>query len=289
MLSGSHRWLQKDGAFIKDDTLRLWDPGTGRLIRILKPHPGIFSSVGVFSPDGTRVLSGSSTFDGKDGLQLWETATGRLVRTLKGSPFVASVAFSPDGTRLASDSGDNTIKLWDAAKGHLIRTFKGHTGAVTSVIFSPNGLQLLSGSFDTKIKLWDAATGALLHTFEGHSGKITSVAFIGDGRRIVSGSTDTTIAIWDAATGGRLATVFADRRGEWMTLTPEGFFAGSSRGHELLAIVRGLEVFSIDRFYQVLHRPDLVREKLAGDPDGKVKAAGAHLDLAKLLASRPAP
>ena len=42
----------------------------------------------------------------------------------------ASVAFSPDGKRLASASGDGTVKVWDAATGQEIRTLKGHTGEV---------------------------------------------------------------------------------------------------------------------------------------------------------------
>ena len=72
-------------------------------------------------------------------------------------------------------------------------------------------------------------------------------------------------------------------------MTPEGFFTASPDGHKLLSIVRGLEVFSIDQFYQVLYRPDLVREKLAGDPDGKVRDAAAKLDLAKLIDSGRVP
>ena len=53
----------------------------------------------------------------------------------------------------------------------------------------------------------------------------------------------------------------------------------------MLNVVRGLEVYSIDPFYQSLYRPDLVREKLLGDPQGKVKDAASRLDLAKVLAS----
>jgi hypothetical protein len=80
-----------------------------------------------------------------------------------------------------------------------------------------------------------------------------------------------------------LATLIGVKPGEWLAITPEGFFAASLNGHELLAVVRGLDVFSIDQFYQILYRPDLVREKLAGDPDDRVKDAAAKLDLGKLI------
>ena len=72
-------------------------------------------------------------------------------------------------------------------------------------------------------------------------------------------------------------------------MTPEGFFDASAKGAEILTVVRGLEVYSIDQFYQSLYRPDLVREKLASDPNGKVKDATEKLDLAKLVESGQTP
>jgi len=69
------------------------------------------------------------------------------------------------------------------------------------------------------------------------------------------------------------------RDGSWLTITPEGFFDVPSpeAAQQYLGVVRGTEISSIDRVYDVFHRPDLVREKLAGDPDGKVKAAAKTL------------
>jgi WD40 repeat protein len=67
---------------------------------------------------------------------------------------VLSVAFSPDGRRLASASGDQTIKVWDTASSQELRTLKGHTGRVQSVAFSrPEGSRLASGSEDQTIKV----------------------------------------------------------------------------------------------------------------------------------------
>jgi hypothetical protein len=137
--------------------------------------------------------------------------------------------------------------------------------------------------------LWDAAGGRVLRTFKGHSGDVRSVAFLPDGKRLLSGSADGTVRIWNIANGELWATLLGARDSEWLAITPEGFFAASHKGHELLSIVRGLEVFSIDQFYQILYRPDLVREKLAGDPDGKVRDAAAKLDLAKLIDSGRVP
>ena len=77
-------------------------------------------------------------------------------------------------------------------------------------------------------------------------------------------------------------TSFQD--GSWLTITPEGFFdASSPKATRYLSIVRGLDVSPIDPACDALYRPDLVQEKLAGDPDGKVKRAAAQLNLDKVF------
>jgi|GEM_PF-371180 len=120
---------------------------------------------------------------------------------------VTSVVFSPDGTKIASGSEDNTIKVWESATGKELATLSGHSDRVTSVAFSPDGSRIASGSWDKTIKVWESATGKEVATFAGHSESVTSVAFSPDGSRIASGSRDKTIKVWESATGKEVTTL----------------------------------------------------------------------------------
>ncbi len=129
------------------------------------------------------------------------------VKTLKDSNTVSSVAYSPDGTHIASGSWDSIVRIWNAARGGLVRTLAGHTDYVSSVAYSPDGKHIASGSDDETVKIWDARTGRLLHTLSGHTGRVKSVAYSPDGAHIASGSWDSTVRIWDARNGTLLSTL----------------------------------------------------------------------------------
>ena len=265
-----------------------WDAASGKEIHAFNVQSSIgYGSLAAFSPDGTRFLPAPNS---DQPLTVWDIASERVLHTFGGrsTNHMHSAAFSPDSTQVASGHVDGALKLWEVSTGRLIRTL-WHAKSVEAVAFSRDGTRLLSGSADTTVKLWDTATGQLVRAFEGHSSNVRSVAFTPDEKRVISGGYDTTARIWDTTTGEQLALLLTAKDDEWLAITPEGFFDASPKGAEMLTVVRGLEVYSIDQFYQVLYRPDLVREKLAGDPDGKVRAAAAKLDLSKLVDSGRVP
>jgi WD40 repeat protein len=125
-----------------------------------------------------------------------------LEQTLEGhSDWVRSVAFSPDGSKLASGSSDRTVRVWNVATGQVEQTLEGHLDSVWSVVFSPDGSKVASGSRDHTVRVWNVATGQVEQTLEGHSRSVFSVGFSPDGSKVTSGSDDGTVCIWNVATG----------------------------------------------------------------------------------------
>jgi WD40 repeat protein len=110
---------------------------------------------------------------------------------------VLDVAFSLDGTRLATGCSDKTTRIWDAASGQELLEVR-HDEKVMAVAFSPDGTRLATGSSDRSARVWDTASGRQL--LEVRHGKwVTSVAFSPDGTRLATGSYDKTVRIWSVA------------------------------------------------------------------------------------------
>ena len=140
---------------------------------------------------------------------------------------VTCFAFSPDGTRIVSVSGDGALQLWDVASGQPLGSFKGHEGGVTGVAFSPDGTRIVSGSFYGTLLLWDVASGQPIgDPLKGHEGLVTGVAFSPDGARIVSGSEDGTLRLWDAASGQPLGEPLG---GHWAGVNDVAFSPDGKR------------------------------------------------------------
>ena len=112
--------------------------------------------------------------------------------------------FSPDGSRIASTSEDNTIMIWDAENGKLLKTME--IPGASSLVFSPDGHRIAAINYQT-VMILDVDSGELLHTLEGHTFSIKSICYSHDGRRIVSASLDDTAKIWDAESGELLLSL----------------------------------------------------------------------------------
>jgi eukaryotic-like serine/threonine-protein kinase len=114
---------------------------------------------------------------------------------------VRSIAFTPDGTILATGNGDNSIRLWNVNSRTQQGILQGHTDVIYDLAFSPDGSLMTSASGDGTIRLWDGHTGALLNTLTGHEGAVRSMTFRPDGTLLASAGEDGTVRLWNMATG----------------------------------------------------------------------------------------
>lgn len=173
-------------------------PPNGPLLSTLIGHDDSVNAVAV-TPDGTRVISGSSD----NTVKVWNLNTGAEIRTLIGhSASVNAVAVTPDGSRVISGASDNTVRVWSLATGKEIQRFNGHSLPVNAVVVTPDSKKVVSASIAkyNSIKVWDLQTGQEELTLKGHRDIVRTVAITSD-NRVISGSDDGTIKVWSLETG----------------------------------------------------------------------------------------
>ena len=248
-------------------------------------YNGVIPSDGLTSlsnPDAHLIHVEAVDTDGNVGrvrFNLWEISP-QLIATLRHTNDVGSVAFSPDGTTLASGAG-REIKLWDVATGRNIATL-WHTNGVSSVSFSPDGTTLASGS-GRGIKLWDVATGRNIATLR-HTNVVSSVSFSPDGTTLASGLASE-IKLWDVATGRNIATLRHTNVVSSVSFSPDGTTLASGSGGGASSALAGtvwLWDVSTRRNIATLEGHEESVTSVVFSPDGTTLASGSKDETVKL-------
>lgn len=171
------------------------------------------------SPAGRYLAAWS--FQSTDVLVI-DTETGQTVTRLRDHPDgIGAVAFSPDGSRIAS-SGGSSLLIWDAQSGQLETSLQGHEHFIFGIGWSPDGSRLVTASEDGTLGIWSADTGELLFRPYPAAGNLRSVAVSPDGRYVAAGSSTGAVPIWDLENGQLVSTLEDDWVVQSLIWAPDG-------------------------------------------------------------------
>jgi WD40 repeat protein/serine/threonine protein kinase len=190
-----------------DGAVKVWDVAGGREVFALPADHGWVWSV-AWSPDGARLAAGSQDGTIRVAEGLGQTPKVHVFQAHTPSHFgtagaqgVRTLAWSPQGDRLASGGPDGFVKLWDPIRGVELSPMQGKQYWVMGLAWSPDGKRLASAHADRLVIAWDAETGRKLWTMRGHNDFVDAVAWSPDGTRLASAGLDDSVRVWDPRTG----------------------------------------------------------------------------------------
>jgi WD40 repeat protein len=228
----------------EDGTTRVWDASKGQELLQLTGHSGAVNQV-AWSPDGGLLATA-----GDDGiLRFWDAFSGEEQTSIQPVPsggssaaserIVYSLAWSPDGGRIASGSGDGNIRLWEVGSGENTLTIKAHEQSVTFLAWSPLEERLVSAGKDGRARVWNVARDNKVLTLpygwvwaewspDGEHIAIVTMPGILDISPDVKKANPGLISVWDFKAGKPLFETHADKDENWgwaqVEYSPDGRF-----------------------------------------------------------------
>ncbi|RLA79325.1 MAG: hypothetical protein DRG78_13150, partial [Epsilonproteobacteria bacterium] len=241
----------------------------GKLIHTLSGHKGGILSIS-FNSNGSNLISS----DKSGTIKIWNIKTGKNIFTFTEPknvlfPNIFKFLITKDDNYIFYTI-KNAIRMLDINNKKIVKTFKLKTTTIYSLALSKNQKYMITGDQNKNVNLWDIEKKEIIKTFKGHSGEIYNVSFINNDKKIISGGSDGVIKIWDIEKSKEIIMLVSFNDGEWLSITPNGFFDSSKNGAKYLNILTNqLNVTSIDKFYNTFYRPDLIQKVLNGEDISK--------------------
>lgn len=175
-----------------DRRVLVWDSTSGKVLVTYGGHNKLGIASLDWSPNGTRIASGDGNEmdNGPHAVRVWNPTTGKDLFTCNGhTGKINAVAWSPNGSFIASASLDGTARVWDGATGNLLQTYSGHKAPVAGLAWSPDNKSLISsvggdisGIPERTIKIWDRASGKELATYHDTQKGAQALAWSAQGK-----------------------------------------------------------------------------------------------------------
>lgn len=269
----------------------VWDLKREQCIASLKGHEDKVTTMDI-SSDGKCLASG-----GAGGvLRLWDTSTGKCIKTLqerKSGKYIYALAFSPDGSRIATVESEPEMTIWDFKTGQRTwrwRKVKGRINQIMkiwdlrtgqssncqdrsyavanffyAVAFSSDGRYIAFGGVDSIIRIFDCSTSSIVRRLAGHSSTVKTLFFTPGKNLLVSGGLDGALRFWNPVSGNLMLSLVNFTDDQWVAYTPEGYFDCSEKGKDYLGWTAGMQHYPFGQFYDEFYCPGLFPTIFSGE------------------------
>lgn len=262
-----------------DPKIRIWDVKTGKIVKTIDSgcQPSGFSSKNIglveYNSDGKYITSSCNK------AIVFDVKTGKIVKTFKDASRNSDAIFSPDGKYILipskgyildpiskkmteydseGNSVPNKINIYEFNSGKLIKSITAKDLSLFK--YTPDFKYLFTYNNNFKCSIWDISSGKLIKTIDA-----LSLSYSPDGKKIAAGRTDGTIKILNSKDFKEIISIVPLGNKDWVTLTPDGYFDSSENGKNLIHWVVGMNIYSLDQFFDEYYTPNLFAKVMSGE------------------------
>ncbi|MBC7727116.1 MAG: WD40 repeat domain-containing protein, partial [Microbacteriaceae bacterium] len=247
-----------------------------RVPRLDIPVPGLVTAMAISADQATLWLSGTASgvpydMEHKGWLMAVALADGRVLQRwpLADGITVDVIVAHPVG-QMAITNGGTNLSIWDSRQAQRKYFIKASDSlrVVRALAMTADGKRIAAADAAGWTVMWDWPVDGppeprWSRTLPAPGAHV--LTFLDGGRRLAAGAPDGSVRLLAGQDGGEIARMIRFDTGEWITITPEGYFVASTEGDRWVNVRMNGSVYGIDQFYDVFYRPDLVQRKLAGE------------------------